>query len=359
MTIEVIDNIGDDLRAAMAAQTDAPAPDVQADDVIADVKAAVEAPAETATETAARERDEKGRFAAKQAEQPVAAKTDATQETPAANAQAEQFSAPPRTWKPEQKAAFLELPAHLRQAILDNHAEIEKQTTEFQPKAQRLEQFDKLLEPWRDTFTMRGISEVQAVGALLAAQRMLETDPVNGIVQLMRSYGVTPAHLTGQQVHQPAQDQQGQRPANDPLVRQVQSLTQYIQQQESQREQAANKAIQDEIDSFSRDPKNVYFDNVKKEMGVLINSGAATDLASAYRMACWGRDDIRPLMLKADASERAKAEQAAAAQKVAAAKQAAGSVIGSPGPGAAVRNSNPRNSVKDDLMEALNEHMGA
>lgn len=359
MSVEVIDNIGDDLRAAMAAQSDETPVAQGGDEVVNDVKAALEEhPAETPEETEARTRDDKGRFAAKQAEA-VTPKTETDAIAPAAQTPAEQYQAPPRTWKPEQKAAFLELPAHLRQAILDNHAEVEKQSTEFQPKAQRLEQFDKLLEPWRDKFALRGISEVQAVGALLGAQRMLEANPVGGIVELMRSYGVTLAHLTGQPGEQPAQDQSGRRPANDPLVQEVQSLTQYIQHQRQEADRAKQAEINSTIAAFSSDPKNIYFHNVEAKMASLITSGAATTLQDAYDMACWGNAEIRPLMLKAQAKASADSEKAAAAAKVAEAKRAGVSVIGSPGPGTAAKSSNPRNSVKDDLMEAFNEQMGA
>lgn len=350
------DDIGADLRAAMDA-----APDVEVEsheDVAADLKQAIaETPAAVEAEPAQRPdgRDEKGRFAPKETKE---IQTAAAVETPEAVAELQ----PPAKWKPEAKAAFLSAPPEMRQAFLDHQKELDTQASEIQPKAQRLEQFDAAIAPYKEKLALNGVDEITALKQLFAAQAMLDRDPVAGVLHLARSYGVTPQHLfAGFQQGQPQQGHQPQQgyQADPRLAQEVQQLKQFVQQQKESQERATAADIQSQIDVFKGDPKHTYFENVKEDMGVLIQAGKAKDLATAYDMAIWGRPDIRKLVMAQERAAEAAKEKETAAAKVAAAKKASGQVVGGPGPGAAVKISNPRNSISDDLMEAYREHTSA
>lgn len=348
-----VDDIGADFREALSSLREEAPPDPTP-------------PPEAAPEQPEAEsgpaRDEQGRFASKpKTESPPVPKTEGQAEPEAKPASAEAAPvSPPRSWKPEAKAAFLALPPEVQKQVIESQAEIDKQAQDFTPKAQRLEQLEALIAPHKERWALNGVSETQAIQQLLAASDYLERDPVNAIHYLMRSTGVTLQHLTGQGGQQPAQQQpQGAHP----LERQVQQITQYLtqQQQEANRQKEAEKheqesAVQSEIDAFASDPKNVYFDNVKEDMAILIRAGRAKDLSEAYDMAIWARPDIRKLVTAAERAEEAKRQAAENQKRVAQARSAGGSVIGSPGLGKpAPRASSPNivDDIRGDVVDAL------
>jgi len=133
-------------------------------------------------------RDEKGRFAAKEAApaEKSSEETAAPQTEQAAAEPAEVL--PPRNWKPEAKAAFLALSPEVRQAVLDHQAEIDRAQQEFQPKAQFLEKIQTVLAPHKDRWALNGADEIAAIQQLAAASEMLDRDPVNTLLALARQY---------------------------------------------------------------------------------------------------------------------------------------------------------------------------
>lgn len=348
------DDIGADLRAAMEEQTNAEPVETH-DDVAADVRQAITETTEAATQAEARARDEQGRFARKtdtaveQQPAPVKDPTATTGQEPEAQAQT---IMPPRSWTPQAKADFATLPKHIQQEVLKREGDIEKGQQEWQTKAQKLRAFEDITAPHREKWALQGVREDQAIGQLLAASEFLDRDPVNAIKWLMQSTGVRPEHLAAQQGQQ-AQQPQGD-PRNDPM-RRLQALEQERLQERQSAEQAAMADISRQIETFKADPKHLYFSNVEPDMKRLIETGVASTLEEAYEKATWQHPEIRKILVASES--KAEAERVRSSLRAEQARSAGGSVTGGPGLGSSVRTSNPRNSVKDDLLEAYNEQM--
>jgi hypothetical protein len=306
-----------------------------------------------------RSRDEKGRFAAKaddseqpKAEAPKPEAKDAAPETgeaPKPDAQA--ALRPPTSWSPTAKVAFDKLPAEVQQAVAKREQEVNNgfaKLAEYKP-------LDQYVQMARES----GTTLDQALNRYIAAERELQRDFVNGTVQLARQQGINPVQLAqailarhGVSGQTDGGQQQGyQTPQVDlsPIQNELSALKSYIEEQQQ-------AGVQSEISRFASDPKNVFFENVKADMGRLIDSGQAETLDDAYDKACWANKEIRALLIKQQqvATPSAKADDAV--QRAKAADKATG---GAPSAGfkeaPAVK---PGASIRDTIRAAVNAQRG-
>lgn len=322
-------------------------------------------PAQPAAAAGEAVRDQQGRFVAK----PGEAAQSPNQSQPAASTAgvgepgASQTIAPPVSWSATAKSVFPSLPPAIQAEIAKREGDIERGRAQWQQGAERLNRLDSVLAPRSQQFAMRGISDVQAIQALFAAQDYLERDPVDALLYLGRTSGVNWNAFVARLQGQPAQPGQGQGqaalpPGLAPIVGQVEQLTRWAQQQQQQAEQGRMQGHTSAVEQFATDPANVYFHNVRGRMSQLIKAGAAKDLPDAYQQACWADPEIRPLMLQAQASAAETQRQAAARAKVQQARNASGSITGSPAPGAAPGRGAQPKTIRDGLAQAWDDVAG-
>jgi hypothetical protein len=355
------------------------------DDIAADIRAAMdgpseaapvaEAPAPAAPEAAPppaadRSRDEQGRFAPKTEEtvapkaQPVANPPDQAQASDANSvpASVDQEEArpfgPPIVWRPEQKAQFATLPTWAQEAIARREEVGEQGVAKLKQQLDGFQPIDSVLAPHRERWQMAGMSDVQALQSLLAAQSYLERDAQGAIEFLARQYGVSLGQVQLAQQGTP-QGQPQPAPEFQALQRQLQDLQATIAQRDQAAEQARRQETQSVIDAFAKDPQNLYFNEVREEMAALMQAGRAPDLQAAYDMAVWARPDIRKLIQADEAQRSQAASQEQERQRAAAARQAGGSItgdtLGGHKPAAAPGSSN---SIEDDIRRAFEIHAG-
>jgi hypothetical protein len=231
----------------------------------------------------------------------------------------------------------------VQQAVAKREQEIDHGLRRKSEEVKRYEPLEQVLAPRRAQWAAQGMDEVHAVKTLLAAQDLLEKNPMQGLEFLARSYGVN--LNTAQPQGQPYQAQ----PARDSHP-EIAALKQQLQVLQSQVQTAQTAPIVSQIDAFQNDPANLYFENVRDDMAVLLHNGKASDLKEAYEMACWMRPDIRPFL------QTAQAPAAPMQDKAAQARRAAVSVTGSPGQS---RIPKSNGSIEDDIRAAFEEVTGA
>lgn len=257
----------------------------------------------------------------------------------------------PSSWAPEAKAQFSTLSPELQKAISKREAEIEYGLQQKAKELKRYEPLEQVLAPKRDLWAAQGIDEVTAVKTLLAAQDLLEKDPVQGLTYLARSYGVNLASVAGQPSAQPAAGTTGQHQAQpDPVAAELQALKAKLEAFEQGQQQQVQSTYQAQIEAFAADPANLYFENVKPKMAALLQSGAATDLADAYQQAIWADPNIRPLLLQEQVKPKDQARE-----HVAKAKAASVSVTGSPGASPPMASNG---TIRDDIRLAIQQVSG-
>ena len=355
----------------------------------AEVIAAPEAPVvepsaepEVAQEpTAERQRDASGKFLPKEtsAAEPPMAPVAAETAAPVEPEPPKETTRVPPSLPAAIKAKFATLEPDVQQAFTKLEESVQTSKAEWGRKGERLNRFDEILGPHLDRWQMNGLDEFSGVQTLLAAQSLLDRNPLDGLLQIARSYGYTPAHLAqawGLSQTSDPQPQTGQQPGSPdmqaalaPFMQEFRTLQQQFTQTQRNAEQAEVARLAAQIDAFATDPKNLYFNDVQDAVVEIMRSGKAAgrdvSLQDAYDRAVWADPSIRPLLMKAStdsqAAEQAKAAEEARKQaeqakreRAQAAAVAGGSVVGAPTPGASAPKGTP-GSVRDSIRSAMQE----
>ena len=330
------DDLNDDIRAAFeAAETEATA----VEPVAAIPEPVTETPEPEAEQPVSGEdgrvRGPDGKFVAKDAEK--------AQDTPKVEAETEPQEAirPPATWTPAAKAKFATLDPVIQQEVLKREKESYRALEDRARQIKRYEPLESVIEPYRQKWQVAGVDEATAVKQLLAASDWLERDPAQAIAYLARQYGVSAG--------QPGPAQSPQGPVHTGQPNEIQQLQSEIARLSQMVEKANQAPLLSEVERFSSDPANLYFDNVRDDMALLLDAGKASDLKEAYEMACYMRPDIRPLLMQPVNQSAPKQD------KVTQERRAAASVTGAPG-NPAIPKSN--GSIEDDIRLAFLEAGG-
>jgi hypothetical protein len=257
------------------------------------------------------------------------------------------------------KAKWAELPGEWRQAFAKQEDSFKVVRDAWQPKAQRLNRLDEVFAPHRDKLTLAGIDEATWVSRLAAAEGVLERNPEEGLVYLARSYGVDPRRLVALVSGPQAVQTQQLPPELQALYGEVQTLKQAYTTQQQQAATSQQAQLHSEISAFARDPKNLYFEDVKDDIAALLSGGRADSLADAYQKAVWANPETRALLLaeqQAEAARKVQGSQQVA--RAANAKRAAVSVTGAPGPGASSGPAADPNNLRETIRSAFQEASG-
>lgn len=377
------DDLEADILASMKELSGDPAPERAAPEPVAEpvVEAAAE-PVEAATEELkvdanGRVRGPDGKFAKTKAEEAAEA---AAVETKPTEAKTTSTIVPPADWPAEAKAAFMDAPEHVQRAILARAEEMETGRKEITTKSQEFERLNKVIEPMVGKWAMQGLTPDAAIGQLVSAANLLQQNPRDGFEHLLRTYaGDKMLHVINdiagkygyalaQANPEDGQQEEGQPAAYaDPQVRrleeQLRELTQWKQSQEEARLASTQASMLAEVEAVRKDPKNIYFENVKAKVSALavqaVNNGDTRPtkeiVQEAYDAAVWADPTTRALVMQAQQKAAAEEARKANAAKAASARQAAGSITGSPGPGAptARPNGSSHASIEDDVRAAF------
>ena len=314
MDTETTQEGGDDVRSELiAAMTTDEAPTDE--ELDAPITEEVE---ETEAESESRNRDEKGRFK-KKADEPETEVLE-TDKEPAENTEPQEVEtatddrvAPPQEWSGNAKVRWEKLPK-------DIQAEIAKDYSNVNEQRQRYAALDNVLEPRKQALTVNHGSVEQGINYLFSISDYAEKNPAEFIQWFAQQRGIDLAQ------NAPQEGQPQQHPDMSAALQEIQTLKQELGSIKQNTEQSHTQALQSQIDTFARDPKHPYFNDVKQVMSALMNSGKAETLEAAYDMAVYADPTIRAQM-QAQEQERVDAEKREKAER---AKKAAGSIGGSP-----------------------------
>jgi len=371
-------SVRDSLQAAFAGVSGDEAPEVVIEPVAAPEAAVEPIQAEAAPNDneadktpGARERDESGRFAPK-AEAQAAEAQPITEHPVDEEPQTEAIRIPP-SLPAAVKAQWSELKPEVQTAFVKLEDSVQTAKAEWGKKGERLNRYEEIIGPHRDKWAVSGLDEFSGIQTLLAAQAILDRNPVDGIVQIARSYGYSPQQLVqhvGQMIGQPAPQGAQYAQAQEapdlnaaltqhlaPVLQRFQTLEQQWAQQSQSAEAAQIASAQAEIAEFASKPENRYFENVKTEVAAFLQTGQAKTLSEAYDRAVWANPEIRAILQKQASVEAAKkASDEAARTKSTQAKAASGSVTGAPAPGAQAPRPGSSGNLRSDLLNAAQEH---
>lgn len=299
-----------------------------------------------------RERDEAGKFAAKEKAEDVATLDTAavTEEAIVAPTEATvvEKKEPPKYISAAARAKWDGLDPELQAEFLRREEETHKKITTLDEERNFGKSLKDVITPYLPIINAEGGSPASAVKDLLNTAYVLRTGaPAQKAAlmqQVIQQYGIDMSLLA-----------ETQNSYVDPSIQQLQAEVQQLRQQSNP--ENMQKMLQDrmetdrinaEVRAFASDPVNGHYEQVKAVMASLLVNGVAKDMKEAYEAACYADPKIRPVLeAKKQADEQAKRNA-----EIAAKKRAAVSVTGSPG--AIVANSgSPERSLRDEIAANL------
>lgn len=277
--------------------------------------------------------------------EPVAEPAEVSEAVAPEQAQAPAIE-PPQAWSGAAKAQWNSLPPTLQTEISKREADIARGFSQIGQQWAPFEAVLREIEPIKDTLALNGLTAGQYLGQLVAAEKMLGTNPVPAIRWLAQRYGVDLAQLAaGGDAHQP------QQPPIDPHLQAAQQRIAALEQRiQSFGQGLTQKDVQADLRAFEGDANNRYSKHpaVRQEMGRLISKGAADTLKAAYDQAIWLVPEIRGEVIAEQAKAKVEATRKASAAKAASAVTVRGSGGASPPAG-------PSGSLDDVLQRKWDE----
>ena len=286
---------------------------------------------ETAEQSAARERDERGRFAGKPQEAaPVESLETQQPEKPRPQR--------PSSWKKDYWEHWDKLDPTLAEYISQREREYTTGVSTYKAEADRAKTIQDALNPYMPVLQSSNIEPAQWIKSLGQVHYTLAfgqpQEKENLLRTLARDFNVT----------------LGESNENEELqhIRQeLQQVKSGWQQFTSLQEQQQRQAAESEITRFSADKP--YFSEVRETMAGLLQSGMAQDLQSAYDKAVRLNDEV---WQRHQAESQSRQQAAAHVQK---AKAAAVSVRSST-PGGMTSAPNGSQGLRDQLSAAFDSH---
>jgi hypothetical protein len=293
--------------------------------------------AETEQERADKVRDERGRFAAKQAETEAKPEVDPVQkvETPP-----EQTRKPPSSWKKDYWDHWGKLDPNVQAYIEQREGEAAKGVSTYKQQLDSAAPILQAIQPFLPELQQHGLQPGQWIANLGNAHRTLALgtpeQKLQMFAKLATDYGVPLQGLTGGQVD----------PQMAQILPSVSKLEQRLSAFEAQSAQAQQAQLQAQIDTFKASAP--HFEAVQGTMAGLLQSGIATDLKSAYDKAI----RLHPDIWQQHQAEQAQADKAKRQAELAVKKAAAASPKSS-SPTGAVATGGGKKGLRDTLSEAF------
>lgn len=167
---------------------------------------------------------------------------------------------PPARFPVEKKEWFNRQPREVQEEVTKGWGEIESHTTkmwqELNRQSQRYGQLEQVVNHYLPQWGMRGMTDVQAISELCAAQDMIIKDPLKAYDLMLRKSGITPEQLyeyrngNGAQNVQPAPQPQNNFLTREELLRTLAERDQFIQGQSALgAAQAEIRQVQNELNS--------------------------------------------------------------------------------------------------------------
>jgi len=252
-----------------------------------------------------------GRFAARDTEitdQPEPATAETAPPAPSIE--------PPPAWSADAKAKWSTVPPDVQQVIAAREAEAHKAITQTGERMKGYEALDAVIGPRRDALKATWGNEGAALQQLFQLSDFASSDPVGFVHWFAQQNRVDLSQLTAATAAAPADPQVAA------LQHELSSIKSTISQQQMQAMENDIRAFADAKDAAGNSMRP-HFDDIRVEMGQLIQAGLATTLAEAYAKASRTNDAVWTKVQAGEAVSRANAASAAEAKRIAAQGKAA------------------------------------
>jgi hypothetical protein len=202
----------------------------------------------------------------------------------------------PQSLPDDVKKVWSTLPPEVQQVWAKRESEATQKITTDGQRIKALSSFEEALAPFQARLQQVQAPPAEYVRRLAAADQMLASNPLQGIQEVARLYGIDLRQAVT-----------GQPDPSSALHSKIHELETRLSEREQADQQARLNAANQQIEQFKKD--RPYFDEATDMMDKLIRSGAAKGLEDAYDMAINAHPEIRA---KRDTEAKAEAEKKAA-----------------------------------------------
>lgn len=158
----------------------------------------------------------------------------------------------PQSWSADVKDKWSTLPPDVQTYIAKRESEAHEAITRQGSELKAYEPVKQVIERNKDVFERAGVTADDGINRLLAAERLLEQNPVAAITQLAKAYGVDlAAQFGGQANTDSAQTALHQRIAF--LENQLNDTSNRISERERMEAQTQQQSVQSLIETFAKD----------------------------------------------------------------------------------------------------------
>lgn len=256
-------------------------------------------------------------------------------------------SSAPKTWRTEAASLWENLPEVARKEILKRESDIFRGIETYKTQADKYNEVDRHIGRHIERFRSAGQDPYTALDGLLSAHEQLQTGSIEQkreiLIRAAREFGV---QIGGDDFQQPYID-----PHLSQMQGEIAQLRSMLAADQQTKQRAAYQSSLSEVEAFSSDPSNEYFNEVSASMSNLIEKGVCSTLKEAYDQAVWIDPVVRAKqLLKQSSSFNDKHDQARASRKAASVNLTVGAKTG----GAAA----PLDTIEETLSRRYDELMG-
>jgi len=217
----------------------------------------------------------------------------------------------PEHWGAQDREVFAAIPKDGQEFLLRRHKDMEadytRKTQDIAGIRKKADAFTEVFDPYRHDLAINGLDEVTAVRQLLAVRGDLQQDPKTTLLNLARQYGVD--------LSQPTEEEYV-----DPSVLALRQELDGFKQEQARKElevqQQSQQTLLSQVETF-RDAKDKdgnathpHFEEMRIDMGRLIQSGIAADMNDAYTRVLSMRSDLQPVIPKAEPTKQERVKKA-------------------------------------------------
>lgn len=240
-------------------------------------------------------RDElEAQFASAETQSDNAQKVDETEEqTQTTPAEVDEWLNAPAAYTQDRKDNFKNLPQDWRKYLIEREKQTEKGFSDFGNKINSYKYVDELFNGRQDRLRAAGFNNAKDYFDFLAlVDDGMATNPQATIKELSTFYGVGDATPNSN---------------DNELLMRLNAQERQLQQLQSSLQ---GDKIKREIDAFvnSKDdagnPKYPYFNDVKQNIGILMDRGVCKTLEEAYNQSVWANEEVRKKLI--DAQQKAE-----------------------------------------------------
>lgn len=257
----------------------------------------------------------------------------------------------PKTWRKEAAAEFPKLPPVVQAEIAKREEDMFKGLDSYRKDAGIGKGFKDTIAPFLPACQQQGIDPLMLTKSLLNAHYTLTfADPnrkVEMLAKIAQEYGLGDRFLVAPEEDAALVDPQVAR-----LRQELDTIKAQMAQTTSAKEREIRENVQRDIEAFSKDPANIYFDEVAGDIAKLIAGGVAKDLKEAYELAIWHNPTVRAKeQARVTAEQAAKGEAEAKARAEAVKKATAANIKSKANSGGA--STAPLGTMDETLAETL------